>query len=94
MDIYDEVKKRLEKLDQKKLLIYTIIISTILIIAIIFLIIYVNKMAAEGKHLFDPSGKRTEKRIEEELNRQDKILEDPEVEEIYNKLFVDKDFSF
>lgn len=93
MDIYEETKKRIEKVNQKKLLIYTIIISSILIVGIIVFIIYANKMAAGNKHIFDPSGKSTEQRVVEEQKRQEKILEDPEIKEVYEKLFVNRDFS-
>lgn len=94
MDIYDETRKRIEKFDQKKLMIYTSIIAFILIIVIIGFLIYANKAALGNKHLFDPSGNSTSKREEEERKRQEKILEDPELKEVYDKIFKNQDLSF
>lgn len=94
MDIYDQARKRLEKFNQAKLLTGTIIVSAILIVIIVGFVVVVNKRASEGKHLFDPSGKVTEKRHEEEKKRQEKILEKDGLKEVYDKLFVDRDLSF
>lgn len=94
MDIYDEIRKKIEKFDHKKLMIYTIIIALILIIIIIGFIIYTNVIASNNKHLLDPSGISTNQREEEELKRQEKILEDPELKETYEKFFQNKDLLF
>ena len=64
MDIYDKITKRLGKLNQKKLLIGTIIGASILIVLIIGFIVYVQKSASQKKHLLDPSGSATKKRLE------------------------------
>ena len=94
MDFYSYLKNRLEKYNQKKLLISGIIFASILIVAIIFFIIYIHKAADKGVHAFDPSGAITNKRIEEEKERRARYLEDPKIKEIYEKLIVNKDLSF
>ena len=94
MDVYDFTKSKLEKLNQNKLLIYSIIIASVLIIGIMSFLIYVNKAAKNGKHIFGFSQKKNEERIEEERKRQEKVLEDPEAKELYEKFLVERDLSF
>lgn len=94
MDIYKATKEKLEKFDQDKLMKTTIIIAVVLIILIITFIVYVNKMAKKGKHVLDPSGAINKKRIEDEEKRRQQYLDDPEIKELYDKLFVDRDLSF
>ena len=66
MDIYDETRKRIEKFDQKKLMIYTSIIAFILIIVIIGFFIYYNNAAFSNNHLFYPSANSIIKFVKEE----------------------------
>ncbi len=94
MDLYDKFRKSLEKFDQKKLLINTIIGASLLILLLIFFLIYVNKRANEGKHVFGPADKVIEERKKEEEERQKKILEDPETKELYDKYIINRDLSF
>lgn len=94
MDIYDFTRGKFEKFNQKKLLTYTILIASILIVFLILFIVRVFVSANNGTHIFSYNQKQNEKRIQEEEERQRKILEDPDAEELYNKLFVEKDLSF
>lgn len=94
MDIYDFLKEKIGKFDQKKLFKYAIIFAIIAIILIIIFLIYINKMANEKKHALDPTGIITNKKIEKEKVRQEQYLENPTVKEIYQKYFVEGNFSF
>ncbi len=93
MDLYDFTREKFEKSDQKKLLKYTVIIASILIVLIIAFIIYIFRAADSGKHLFSYTQKRNEEREKEIKERDEKLLEDPDTREIYDKYFVDRDFS-
>ena len=49
---------------------------------------------ANEKHALDPTGIITNKKIEKEKVRQEQYLENPTVKEIYQKYFVEGNFSF
>lgn len=93
MDVYDMISRKIQGFDQKKFFVASIAIAIILIILMVFFLIYVFKSANAGRHLLDPTGKMIENRNRRELEEKEKILEDPEAQRLYEKIFENRDFT-